>query len=332
MQIELVSREITHWRSKAKLAVRGSIDRPQIGLFEEGSHRVVDMDCCPLHVPSLDAALEKIRKFLVQYKIRPYQEKEHTGRLRYLQMVAERKTGHVQLTLVFNGAKALQSNEKDFVQQLYKEGLFHSIWANYLSERTNTILGPVWELLEGQEDFFQEIHGISFAFHPSCFSQAHLSLFEEMISYIDSLIEEGRSILELYSGVGCIGIFLAARAKKIVLVESSPHAKACFEKSVGPFQDKCTFVSGKVEDLDPVLWEADAIVVDPPRKGLSRACKAKIEAAKAKQLVYVSCGYESFKRDCLELLGNGWTLHASRGFLLFPGSDHVELIADFRKI
>ncbi len=328
---DLSSKEITQWRSRAKLAVRGTSQNPLIGLFEQGSHNVIDMKKCPLHYPVMDEALGEIRKAIRECKVDPYQEKGHLGRLKYLQMTVDNQTLKIQLALVFNG-KLLEENEKAFVKQLYKTGRFHSIWANYHPEKTNSIFNfESWELIEGEKNFFQKIKEISFAFHPSCFSQAHISFFEEMIDYIDSLVESKKSLFELYSGVGCIGLSLAYKAAKVILVESSPHAKSCFEKTVESLskdiQEKCFFLSSKAEEAD--LQEAEIILVDPPRKGLSIECKKNIFSSNATQLVYISCGYESFMRDCTEILEKGWKLENAKGFLLFPGTNHVEIVASF---
>lgn len=330
---ELISKEIIGWRSRAKLAVRGTYNHPLIGLFEQGSHNPVDIRSCPLHYTVMDEALEEIRKAVKEHKVGPYQEKEHLGRLKYLQMTVDPETLKIQLALVFNG-NHLEENEKAFVKQLYKTGKFHSIWANYHLEKTNSIFNLLaWDLIEGEKDFFQRIKKISFAFHPSCFSQAHISLFEEMIDYIDSLIESKKSIFELYAGVGCIGLCLAYKAGKVTLVESSPFAKSCFEKTVKnlseEIQEKCFFLTGKVEEVD--LQHAEIILVDPPRKGLSEQCKEKIFKTAATQLVYISCGYESFMRDCCEILEKGWKLERAKGFILFPGTDHVEIVASFQR-
>jgi tRNA/tmRNA/rRNA uracil-C5-methylase (TrmA/RlmC/RlmD family) len=327
---ELIYGDLISWRSRAKLAVRGSVEKPLIGLFEEASHSVVDLERCPLHHPVMNHALEKIRELMKIYRIEPYRESEHSGRLRYLQMVSNRKD--VQLSLIWNG-EFLKENEKAFVKQLYNQRMFHSIWSNYHPKRSNTILGDLWNLEEGEADFFQEILGISFAFHPSCFAQAHLSLFETMLKYIDFLVGEGKTLIDLYSGVGCIGLFLAPKALKVRLVESSPYAKKSFEKSLDKLPEelkgKCSFFSSTVENVD--FSEADVIIVDPPRKGLSKECKKKIFASHAKQIVYVSCGPESFARDYQEILQDGWILQEAKGFLLFPGTDHVEIVASFWK-
>jgi 23S rRNA (uracil1939-C5)-methyltransferase len=332
---KLISKEITGWRSKAKLAVRGTFKNPQIGLFEQGSHKVVDLIACPMHYPEIDEAVQEVRKEVIKYKIEPYEEKSHTGCLRYLQMHVSRETSKIQLVLVFN-AVSLKESERAFVKGLYTSGMFHSIWANYLDSKTNSIFGSAWKLLEGEEDFFQKIRGISFAFHPSCFSQAHLSLFDDLVSYVDSLVPKEKNVLELYSGVGCIGLSLASRAKKVTLVESSPHAESSLKKTLKSLVEedrvKCCFLSSRVEEMDVSLHDVDVVLVDPPRKGLSVECKKKVFDSSAKQLVYISCGYDSFMRDCIEILEKGWKLEESRGFLLFPGTNHVEIVASFRKL
>ncbi len=332
--IPLISREITGWRSKAKLAVRGSSLHPQIGLFEENSHTVVEMKECPLHYPVMNEALDLIYKKMIHHGIEPYREDNNTGRLRYLQMVVDRKTLKLQLSLVFN-AKSLTEQETLFVKQLYKEGGFwHSIWGNFQFGCTNTILSSRWELFCGEEDFWQEIKGISFNFHPSSFSQAHLSVFEEMLNVIELYIPSRSNLLELYAGVGCISLSAGLKASKLLLVESSPLSKACFLKTLSSLpkevSQKCEFLLASVEET-VFPSDVDTIIVDPPRKGLSQRCKEKIFTSNAKQLIYVSCGPDSLFRDCKEIVERGWFVDDVKGFLFFPGLDHVELLVNFKK-
>ena len=103
---------------------------------------------------------------------------------------------------------------------------------------------------------------------------------------------------------------------------------------------------------------ADVIIVDPPRKGLEQEvldelCKEinpnqdYVESANmlttpdhlanwandAKYLIYVSCGFEALARDAERLLTSnaGWRLESATGYILFPGSDHVETLCCFRR-
>ena len=73
----------------------------------------------------------------------------------------------------------------------------------------------------------------------------------------------------------------------------------------------------------------NTIVVDPPRKGLERKfLDAICNAKQLKRLIYVSCGWESFKRDCA-LLCRSWRLSQAELFLFFPGTEHLEVLAIF---
>ncbi len=79
---------------------------------------------------------------------------------------------------------------------------------------------------------------------------------------------------------------------------------------------------------DPI----DQSLADPPRKGLDQDVLNAINStATLKQFIYISCGWNSFKRDCEALIEAGWTLKNVNGYVFFPGSDHIEILADFRK-
>jgi 23S rRNA (uracil-5-)-methyltransferase RumA len=334
VSFNLVSGSITGWRSKAKLAIRGETQFPQIGLFSLGSHQVVDMPFCPHHYSSMNQAVSMIRAKIIEHQIIPYDEKTHTGSLGYIQLLVERKTNKVQLTLGWK-KKETSNLEKQFIFDLYKNSsIWHSIWNNFHPEKSNTIFSNEWEFILGEKEFWQEIGGISFCFHPGSFSQAHLEMFEEMLSYVSSITQNIDSLLELYAGVGCISLFLSPNVKKIYMIESSLHAKFCFQKTISPFpekeKEKFNFFQNSVEEFNFSTFESvDTVIVDPPRKGLSALCKQKIVELDPRQLIYISCGPSSFMRDCEDFLLKGWKLQEAKGFLFFPGTNHVEIVARF---
>ncbi|CAL5440698.1 unnamed protein product [Camellia sinensis] len=98
------------WRCRAKLAVRGSSTDPLIGLYQEGTHNVVDIPDCKAHNPNISAAVELLKQGIAELNVEPYDEDQGTGELRYVQMVvttyntslpyAERyRNGKVQVAL-----------------------------------------------------------------------------------------------------------------------------------------------------------------------------------------------------------------------------------------
>ncbi|GMP29646.1 hypothetical protein CsSME_00004655 [Camellia sinensis var. sinensis] len=74
------------WRCRAKLAVRGSYTDPLIGLYQEGTHNVVDIPDCKAHHPNINAAVELLKQGIAELKVEPYDEDQGTGELRYVQM------------------------------------------------------------------------------------------------------------------------------------------------------------------------------------------------------------------------------------------------------
>lgn len=53
------------------------------------------------------------------------------------------------------------------------------------------------------------------------------------------------------------------------------------------------------------------------------------DTSELRRVIYVSCGFDALKRDALTLLAGGWSLRHTEGFVLFPGSDHIETLAIF---
>ena len=115
--------------------------------------------------------------------------------------------------------------------------------------------------------------------------------------------------------------------------------------------------AGKALHLGEALG-AQVLIVDPPRRGLEdevldELCKPYdpdqpyVESATiltipdesvnwandVQTLIYVSCGFDALARDCDRLLSSnaGWRLQSSTGYLLFPGSDHIETLAIFQR-
>ncbi|KAG7671993.1 hypothetical protein Ndes2526B_g07059 [Nannochloris sp. 'desiccata'] len=96
---------------------------------------------------------------------------------------------------------------------------------------------------------------------------------------------------------------------------------------------------------DPERWlhGADVAILDPPRKGLEPElldylCRSIQEggggggapSSSVKRLLYLSCGFPAFARDCQRLIESGvWKLVSAEAFLFFPGADHIETLAVF---
>jgi tRNA/tmRNA/rRNA uracil-C5-methylase (TrmA/RlmC/RlmD family) len=330
-----------HWRCRAKVAVRGTSQNPLIGLFKAGSHDVVPIPFCQIHHPVINMALERIQALIKAEDLSPYNESSGQGELRYLQFVVQRATGKLQATFVLNFKDMSDEKAKRWQTLLtamaHADDFWHSIWINLNPQLTNTILGPNWHLCYGQELLWEQFGDISVCYQPASFAQANLDLFEKMLQRLPKIIPAQVKLAEFYAGVGVMGLFLASHCAWVRCAEVNPNAKFCFTRSrkklPSEIASRVSFHTGDANGLLSILSGADTALVDPPRKGLEAPLLKAFNSphSSLKQLVYISCGWESFKRDCQALIDGGWRLAHAEGYWFFPGSDHIEILASFKK-
>jgi 23S rRNA (uracil1939-C5)-methyltransferase len=329
------------WRCRAKLAVRGTAEHSLIGLFKEDSHDVVNIPECQVHHPNINRAVEAVKTLIQKERIAPYIESSGGGVLRYLQMVVQRSTGRVQLTFVINEETldvATQTLWGKRMQELIAiaPDLWHSLWLNGNTRRDNVIMGAAWWRGWGDEFLWETLGNAQIAFKPASFGQANLNLFETILEELRLLVPGGSRVAEFYAGVGVIGLNLVNSSSEVRCCEINRSGEACFEASLDKLnladRQKISFHYGQAGGFIDWISESDVVIVDPPRRGLDEPLLQALtaqEAEQAKRLVYVSCGWKPFQRNCEALLQAGWLLGSASVYLLFPGTNQVELVVCF---
>lgn len=330
------------WRYRAKLAVRGTSKEPLIGLFQMGSHHVVDIPNCKVHHPLINQAVDFLRQWIKIHEIVPYDEKTEKGILRYVELIVDRESQRIQLVLVLNQREdeaSLTDKQKHAIQRLWEKhpGFWHSIWLNFNKRRDNIILGDSWKHLYGEEWLWDRFCGRQVCFHPASFAQANPEMFEQLLFELGRNVPHGTHVVEFYAGGGVIGLTLAEKCQTLCCNEIAPIAERCFEQSCKylpkGLKHRLKFVCGEAKkQLDLLNGDVDVVIVDPPRKGLDEALLSRLcFTSTLKRLIYVSCGWKSFQRDCIKLLDCGWKISSVNSFLFFPGTDHLEVLAVFDK-
>lgn len=138
------------------------------------------------------------------------------------------------------------------------------------------------------------------------------------------------SVLELYAGAGLFTLGLARNFDCVWAVESHPGAVADLrlnlERSGAINVD---IREGPVEEVLPRLQihSPDALVLDPPRAGVAAEALERIEAFRARRIVYLSCDPATLARDLGRLRDGGYQLRQVEAFDLFPHTPHVEVLA-----
>lgn len=331
--------DLTKWRCRAKLAVRGTPDAPQIGLFKKRSHQTINIPQCRVHHPAINQAVEMLRNWILRYQIQPYDEVAGTGLLRYVQMSVERKTERVQLALVLN-TKNVGQGIQQHLMALWEgsKELWNSLWVNLNTRRDNVIFGSEWFLIKGSFWHWESLNKQKICFHPASFLQANLEMFDRMLQSIEQLLPEEADLIEFYAGVGAIGAAVVGKCQRVQCVELNLTAQQCFEETrrgLSPeLAQRLSYLQGKSADYIHLIKYLDAskgvVLVDPPRKGLEKELlKVLCDDKHVNRIIYISCGWSAFQRDCRSLLKAGWHLAHAEAFLFFPGSDHIEILAAF---
>jgi 23S rRNA (uracil1939-C5)-methyltransferase len=143
---------------------------------------------------------------------------------------------------------------------------------------------------------------------------------------IDKHILKDENILDLYCGVGTLGLSTYIKDKKLYGIEIVENAinNAIYNakhNSVVNYDYKC----GKVEDqINRYINEnIGVVIVDPPRKGLDKKALNSILAINPKQVIYASCDPITLARD-LNTLKDRYKIEYICALDMFPNTYHVE--------
>ncbi len=327
---------VAGYRGRSRLAVRGSTRRPLIGIFERGTHRVVDVRQCAVHHPLVNEVAEAVRAAISSTSTTVYQEDAHVGVVRYLQVVVERSTASAQVVIVGNCQTSLGLSDlfDDLKRRL--QGRLHSLWFNGQPEPANHILGPHWEHICGDSAVQESIGGAQIFFPPGAFGQANLNLADEIVARVVSWVQPGHPIVELYAGVGAIGLGLLKAGHRVFFNEVSHDSLAGLQLGIQHLDSgargRAKVLEGPAEEVvSGVSLNEAQVIVDPPRRGLHERVLQSLVNSSPRSVTYVSCGLASFERDSAALVDAGFRCLEFRVFDLFPLTEHVETLAHFAR-
>jgi 23S rRNA (uracil1939-C5)-methyltransferase len=330
--VPVVSGSDSAFRLRARLAIRGRLRSPKLGLFKAATHRVVTIPACSVQHPLINHAATVVRRALLDAGIAPYSDMAHQGLARYLQVVIERDSQTAQIVLVGNCAgpeplgPALQLIRERLADRL------HSLWFNANTSRGNAVLGPDFYHWQGAEAVVERFGGAAVHYPPGAFGQSNLEIAARIIEHVRELIPFGSRVAEFHAGVGAIGLSVLERVAAITLNEVSPESLRGLQMGVSKLEaglaSRITVAPGAAAAMRQIAREADVVIVDPPRKGLEPELLEGLHAWPTSRLIYVSCSLDSLRRDLAELsTGGALRLTGLTAFNLMPFTSHVETVA-----
>ena len=171
------------------------------------------------------------------------------------------------------------------------------------------------------------VAGFEYAYDARCFFQGHQGLLDALV---DRAVGEARGELafDLYGGVGLFALPLATRYARVITVEADRIASRYARRNArAAHLDGVEAVSRSVDTWigEALPEDADRVLVDPPRQGLSTPVRAALAARPPRRLTYVSCHAAALARD-LMALGPGLEVESILFIDLFPQTGHLETV------
>lgn len=319
------------YRNKSQLPVASDGKEAYFGFFAAHSHRVIRLDDCLIQPEIFTDISKAVIDYVNKDSIPAYDETTQNGLLRHIYLRKGYHSNEIMLTLV----AAKPSHKFDGLVPIMTARFpqIKSVVLNINPDKTNVILGRKDICLYGDGRITDEMCGKSVVISPHSFYQVNTPAAEKVYrtaaEYADFSGDE--TLLDLYCGIGTVGLSMADRVKSLIGVESVPqaieNAKANSERNG---VKNAEFICGDAGKISEVLADRgvspDVIIVDPPRKGCDSNTLNAMLAMSPKKIVYISCNHSTAARDSRYLCDNGYELVKYRPMDMFPRTAHVETV------
>lgn len=281
------------YRNKITLQVSNGI----IGLYEEDSNKIVDVDKCLLVSDKLNEIIDIIKKNINVNKCNK---------------IVIRDT-YYGIMIIFYGSV---SNE-EVIKYLGKKVVSIYTYDNK------------YKCIYGEKYLYEMIGEYKYRISPDSFFQVNSrtvnKLYNKVVEYAIKN-EKKDNLVDLYCGTGTIGIYLSKYFNNIIGIELNKQAvEDAKENAKINSVNNIKFYAGDVGKIINDQIKADVIVVDPPRSGLDKRTKDILLKIKANKIVYVSCNPLTLARDIKEL-DSGYKLGDITLVDMFPNTHHVESV------
>lgn len=324
------------YRNQAKLVVRRARRGVLLGVYRPGTHQVADVRRCAVHHPLIEGVLAAVAEIIESNDIPVYDERDHSGCLRYVVVRVAVWNRTAQVILVTKTKELPQLRQ--VVRSLQRVRGVVSVVQNINADPGNVILGPSFVPLTKEEALLDKIGPFKLRTRPGAFLQANIGvarrIYRQAAEWLAPTADE--VVVDLYCGAGALTFHLAATAKLAVGVEESPVAVIDAKANVR-FNgiSNARFHSGDVAQVLPELLEKmgriDVITLNPPRSGASEATRAAIIAAAPHRIGYVSCDPRTLARDLDWFAERGYQVTNLQPFDLLPQTEHVECVVVLRR-
>jgi 23S rRNA (uracil1939-C5)-methyltransferase len=313
------AKETFGYRTKIEYSFTGEPGNLSFAFHKRGNYREKYLlpEGCALISPQTNAAAKKILEIINGLKL-------STADLKTL-IIREAKKPGSRVAALFMKRQDIE------LPDMAVEGLngFLAVYSDPVSS-----VSQVDEIIKTWGDDFvtEELLGGKFSYGFDCFFQNNMELFEEALKEIRAASFKCGKIVDLYSGVGVIGLTLRDLADKVLAVESSSSSvKYAAHNAAANGADNFEIACSLSEKMEPGLFDGtDILVLDPPRAGLHPKVIKRIMEILPKRIIYLSCNPITQGRDAVFFMEK-YKIIRSVAFDFYPNTPHSETLLVFER-
>lgn len=299
----------------------------RMGFYRNHSNDIVSFDYCMVQSDLSNAIIQYLKELLKEFR--------ESRKIKHILIKHGFTTNEIMLVFIVKEEIHLEKII-DQVTKQFKE--IKSVILNINPRKDNVIMGEEEKLLWNQDYIIDELDGLKFKISSKSFYQINplqtVKLYRQAIKQCN--VSNHDVCVDLYCGTGTIGMFLALKAKYVYGIEIVEDAvkDAKYNAKMNGIEN-IEFLCGDAGVVSKELLKkdkVDIVVVDPPRKGLSKEAIDTVVAMKPKKVVYVSCDPSTLARDCKVFEELNYKVEDVQPVDMFPFTDHVETVCLLSKL
>ena len=338
----LPSPEVDRYRNKVQFPV--GLDKngaPCIGFYAGRTHRIVPCPDCRLQPGVLNEIGNALCTFFAQQGIRPYDEQSGKGLVRHIFLRRGAHSGQIMVCLVCTRAK-LPHAEQLCTALREQFPAISTVLLNVNAKNTNVILGSENHILYGPGYIEDTLCGVPVRLGPLSFYQVNTLAAERLygVAAQYAQLTPDDALLDLYCGMGTIGLSMAEQCRELIGVEIVPEAIESAKANAARMGEAvaaksrffCADAGQAATQLAAEGLHPDIVMLDPPRKGCDEATLSAVVRMAPRRVVYVSCNPATAARDAAWLEQNGYHAEKVQPVDLFPRTKHVEAVLLLTKL
>ena len=297
------------YRWSAKRIAFGGPGKLRLGSFMRGTNRPADMTGCLVDHPLIAAAADELAKAARDLGIAAHDEERKRLGLRAVWL---RTNGtQVLATLVTS-----EANADELIRMSPRLALCHGLAVSFYRDGGNVLRGAEATMLRGIDEL--DVNGTQIG--PLGFLQPNPNFAEQMYADLVDGIGSGR-VFDLYAGSGATTRRLRTVASEVLSCEAHPEGA----RSLG------TEAETAEAFLARQTGAPDAVVANPPRKGLGAAVTGELLRLRPARIHVMACGPAGLAKD-IGALAEGYRVASLHAYDTLPQTPHVELIAKLVRI